>query len=503
MAAINRLLAAHASKRPEATAFRVGKDGRTLSWRDLACNAEHWRELASWPTLPPRSRIGLVTGDPLAFAANYLGALAAGMTVVPLDGRMTETELAEAVARMRVDVLLCEDMTTPVSVTVHGRRPSTEVAMRPAVLLASSGTTGTPKGIPLSEWQLLHAATRVVRHHRLGRHDRGYSPLPLFHVNAQVMGLLTTLVSGGSLILDARFDAREYWSRAAEWSPTWINTVPAMLASLAGLPAPPERVARRIRFARSASAPLPKETARLFTAHTGVSILETYGMTEAAGQITANPLDPAERRAGSVGLPVGIGMAVLDADGHPVEPGREGMVALLGSQVVHRYLTLSAERPEDARPARNAAGWLLTGDLGRRDQDGFVYLTGRADDVINRGGEKIHPEEVEDLLLTDHRVRAAAVVGVPHDRLGETPVAFVLAHAEAGDTTGLVASLRELCDHRLARYKRPTTIEVTTELPTGPTGKVLRRALRAELAAESAAKSAAKLAEKLATSGAR
>ena len=123
--------------------------------------------------------------------------------------------------------------------------------------------------------------------------------------------------------------------------------------------------------------------------------------------------------------------------------------------------------------------------------------------MINRGGEKIHPEEVEDLLLTDHRVRAAAVVGVPHDRLGETPVAFVLAHAEAGDTTGLVASLRELCDHRLARYKRPTTIEVTTELPTGPTGKVLRRALRAELAAESAAKSAAKLAEKLATSGAR
>jgi acyl-CoA synthetase (AMP-forming)/AMP-acid ligase II len=490
MAAIYRLLATRASERPEATAFRVGLDGREVTWRELARNADYWRELTKWRGMPARSRIGLVARDPLVFAAGYLGALSAGMTVVPLDARLTETELADTVARMRVDLMVSDEprdvgletwaATTlgPSALTPAANRawPSDGVPVQPAVLLASSGTTGAPKGIPLSEWQLLHAASRVVRHHRFGPRERGYSPLPLFHVNAQVMGLLATLVSGGSLVLDSRFDANAYWSRVAEWSPTWLNTVPAMLASLAAIPAPSERLVRRIRFARSASAPLPEHTAQRFAEHTGVSILETYGMTEAAGQITANPLDPALRRPGSVGLPIGIGLAVLGPDGHPVEPGEEGMVALLGRQVAQRYLDLSAERPESVRAARNPGGWLLTGDLGRRDEDGFVYLAGRADDVINRGGEKVHPLEIENVLLTHPGVRAAAVVGAPHPRLGETPVAFVIART--GDDHELADSLRWLCERRLARYKRPTVIEVTAELPTGPTGKVLRRALR-------------------------
>jgi acyl-CoA synthetase (AMP-forming)/AMP-acid ligase II len=350
------------------------------------------------------------------------------------------------------------------------------------VLLASSGTTGAPKGIPLSEWQLLNAARRVARHHRFGPDQRGYTPLPLFHVNAQVMGLLATVVSGGSLVLDRRFDVDAYWSVVARWSPTWLNAVPAILASLAAAPAPDGRAVRQVRFVRSASAPLATDTLQHFAAHTGLSVLETYGMTEAAGQITANPLDPAARRIGSVGLPVGVGLTVLGADGRPARPGEEGLVALRGRQVVRHYLDLSGERPERVRSARDASGWLPTGDLGRRDGDGFVYLAGRADDVINRGGEKIHPLEVEHLLLTHSGVRSAAVVGAPHDRLGQVPVAFVTARPGV-DERELAATLRRLCARQLARYKRPTVIEVTGELPTGPTGKVLRRALRADLAA--------------------
>jgi acyl-CoA synthetase (AMP-forming)/AMP-acid ligase II len=365
------------------------------------------------------------------------------------------------------------------SATTAGR-PSDAAALRPAVLLTSSGTTGRPKGIPLTEWQLLHAAHRVARHHGFGPADRGYTPLPLFHVNAQVMGLLATVASGASLVIDGRFEADEYWSRVDRYSPTWLNTVPAVLASLAQRPAPPTRVAERVRFARSASAPLPPETARAFTERTGIGVLETYGMSEAAGQITANPLEDAARRAGSVGLPVELDLIVAAPDGSPVRPGEEGEVLLRGPQIVSEYLELDEAGPERTRPARDGAGWLHTGDVGILDDAGFLRLAGRADDVINRGGEKIYPQEVENVLLAHPGVAAVAVVGAPHERLGQVPVAFVTSHE--GSAEALKESLKAWCETRLTRYKRPTVIEVTDALPLGPTGKVLRRALRSELA---------------------
>ncbi|NJC71132.1 AMP-binding protein [Planosporangium thailandense] len=495
----SRLMASRAQERPAEPAFIVGADGRSMSWRGLATYAERLRTLAAGRRLPRRARLGLVIGDPLAFTAGYLGALAAGFTVVPVDPRLSASERDAALDRLRVDVVVtdapAERGAAGVETWLAGRGgpvlaypattaawPSASAAMRPAVLLTSSGTTGTPKGIPLSEWQLLHAARRVAGHHGFGPGQRGYSPLPLFHVNAQVMGLLATLVSGGSLVLDRRFEPDVYWSRVAEWSPTWLNTVPAVLAALVTQAPPPEALAARLRFARSASAPLPDATRRAFTAHTGIGVLETYGMTEAAGQITANPLDVTARRAGSVGLPVGIGLTVVGPDGHPARPGSRGMIMLRGRQVIGRYLELAGHGAERSRAARDAGGWLPTGDLGFRDEDGFVYLVGRADDVINRGGEKVYPQEVENVLLGHPAVGAAAVVAAPHDRLGQVPVAFVTVRAHLA-APGLVEELYRRCDDRLPRYKRPVRIAIAAALPTGPTGKVLRRTLRDDLLA--------------------
>jgi acyl-CoA synthetase (AMP-forming)/AMP-acid ligase II len=489
MAQVIRLLAERARSQPDETAFSSGADGRSLTWRDLAGYAERVRALARDRGLAPRTRVALLTADPLDFARGYLGLLSAGMTVAPIDPRLTGSELSAIVARLRAGVLLSAEISDvdgverwrtgavgPVPVFTSRTRPSTSgYAARPAVLLLSSGTTGTPKGVPLSEWQLLHAARRVAAHHGFGPGERGYSPLPLFHVNAQVMGLLATLVSGSSLVLDRRFTADQYWDVVAQWRPTWLNAVPAVLAALTRQPAPPERVAAGIRFARSASAPLPVATLESFAAHTGIGVLETYGMTEAAGQITANPLDPACRRPGSVGLPVGVGLRVLGADGRPAA---SGMVALRGRAIAATYLDLDAERPERRRPARDAHGWLPTGDLGSVDADGFVHLDGRADDVINRGGEKVHPQEVEAVLLGHPAVRSAAVVGAPHDRLGQVPVAFVVA-GPYRDRDELLGALTRMCANRLARYKRPVRIEIADSLPTGPTGKVLRRAVTA------------------------
>ena len=486
LATVSELLTARARERPDESAYLSGSDGRTLTWRGLAAHAHRWR------ALPRGTRVGLVIADPLLFTAAYLGCLSTGLTAAPIDPRLTAPELAEVLARLRVDVLATDDAEALIRpeldvwqvrpegprrlwTATTATRPSDGAARRPAVLLTSSGTTGRPKGIPLSEWQLLHAADRVARHHGFGPAERGYTPLPLFHVNAQVMGLLATLASGASLVIDRRFDAGAYWDRVEEFGPTWLNAVPAVLASLAQRPAP--RSAGRVRFARSASAPLAPATARAFTERTGIGVLETYGMSEAAGQITANPVDAAARRTGSVGLPVGVELVVAGADGRILEPGAEGEVLLRGPQIVEQYLELDAEAPERTRAARDAAGWLHTGDIGTLDEAGFLYLAGRADDVINRGGEKIYPQEVENVLLMHPAVAAVAVVAGPHERLGQVPIAFVTTH-DSIDGDALTA----WCAQRLTRYKRPAVIEVTDALPVGPTGKVLRRALRAELA---------------------
>jgi len=480
------LLSTRAGERPDDVAYLRGADGHTLTWRALAEHAGRWR------AVPPGARVGLVITDPLTFTAAYFGCLAAGVTAAPIDPRLTAGELAEVLHRLRIDVLATDDADAAIrpeidvwQVNLDGprrvwaattaARPSDGAALRPAVLLTSSGTTGRPKGIPLSRWQLMDAARRVAGHHGFRPGERGYTPLPLFHVNAQVMGLLATAVSGASLVIDRRFDAGTYWSRVEEFQPTWLNTVPAVLASLGRLPAP--RSAGRVRFARSASAPLAPEIARKFTDLTGIGVLETYGMSEAAGQITANPVEDPARRAGSVGLPVGVELIVAAPDGTALGPGQEGEVLLRGPQIVGDYLDLDGDRPERTRPARDAAGWLHTGDVGALDEAGFLYLAGRADDVINRGGEKIYPQEVENVLLEHPAVAAVAVVGAPHERLGQVPVAFVTTRQSID-----ADALKAWCEQRLARYKRPSVIEVTDALPLGPTGKVLRRALRAELA---------------------
>lgn len=492
MAIVSRLLSARACEQPESLAFLSGTDGRALTWRAVAEQAGRWQH-----GIAPGSRVGLVIADPLTFTAAYLGCLSAGLTAAPIDPRLTASELSEVLARLRVHVLATDqeepviapgldtvlvDLAGPRRIwsATTATRPSDDAALRPAVLLTSSGTTGRPKGILLTEWQLMHAAQRVARHHRFGPGERGYTPLPLFHVNAQVMGLLATVASGASLVIDRRFDAGEYWSRVEQHAPTWLNAVPAILASLAQRPAPPARLVDRLRFARSASAPLPPATAQAFTERTGLGVLETYGMSEAAGQITSNPLDPRQRRAGSVGLPVELDLIVAGPDGREARPGEEGEVLLRGPQIVSEYLELDEYGPERTRPARTAAGWLRTGDVGIRDEAGFLRLAGRADDVINRGGEKIYPQEVENVLLAHPGVAAVAVVGAPHERLGQVPVAFVTTRRS--DHGELTESLRTWCEQRLTRYKRPTVIEVTDALPVGPTGKVLRRALRSELA---------------------
>jgi acyl-CoA synthetase (AMP-forming)/AMP-acid ligase II len=484
---------------PTRVGFVEGATGRSLTWDGVARRSQAWQaashELAGW-------RVGLMLSDPVEMAAAVLGAIAAGVTAVPLNPAATLAELGAQIANVDLAAVLTDDFDGDRIAALgpdvwRSEQGRLELAARgqngrsrlrgagAALVLATSGTTGAPKIIPLTEAQLLFTARALIANHELTADDCGYSPLPLFHINGLVVGVLSTLVVGCRLVVERRFSARSFWQVAAEQEVTWLNLVPAIIAVLAGVSPPAPEVARRVGFARSASAPLPGAARQRFEARTGIGVLETYGMTEAASQIAANPRRQADRRPGSVGRPVGLELRVVDRSRRPVAPGTVGQVEIRGPSVAVGYWAPAGTVPA-VRPATDADGWLATGDLGRLDDAGFLYLVGRADDVINRGGEKVYPRQIEEVLLRDPCIEAAAVVGRAHPTLGEEPVAFVTPAAGCDDPEGLVSRLEQRCARELTRSRRPASIQLTAHLPAGPTGKVRSAELRRDLAAQAA-----------------
>jgi acyl-CoA synthetase (AMP-forming)/AMP-acid ligase II len=477
-------------------AFIDGTSGSDRTWRVLAQAAAVWTGERSRLARSGSGPVALSVSDPLELISCVLGAFASGVPIAPLDAALTPTELTQRLGALGADAIVTDREATAEHVGSLDERlgiwlargDGLDVLRRPrsfvrpprldaALVITSSGTTGASKVVPLCEQQLVATAQSIAAHHRLEPWDRGYSPLPLFHINALVVGVLSTLVSGGTLIVDRRFSARDFWPKISAHGATWLNLVPGPLAVLAGATPPTEADRRRVRFARSASAPLPSAVLRRFEATTGVSVLETYGMTEAASQITANPLDPTKRRVGSVGHPVDIELRVIDEDGRGLPPDQVGEIHVRGRRVISTYW--SAERG-GAYPAAGPDGWLPTGDVGHIDVDGFVHLAGRADDVINRSGEKVHPREVEDVLLADPGVAVAAVVRREHHVLGEEPVAVVVVDASChSQPDDIVARLNARCAMELSRWKRPVEIIVVDSLPAGSTGKVQRSRVRA------------------------
>jgi acyl-CoA synthetase (AMP-forming)/AMP-acid ligase II len=460
--------------------------GRRVGYADLRAACAAWRRRLDAAGVPTGARIALRCTDPLDYATTLVAVLAAGRVVVPLDPGAPAAAPARilAVARPRATV-------TDGGLALSPSAPSPSDTLPAAgIFLCTSGTTGTPKGVYLTEDQLCHVASTVAGHHRLTAADRGYCCLPLFHINAEVVGLLATLAAGACLVLDGRFHRTGFWQLMDSREITWINAVPAILTILAGSPAAPVDAPGRIRFARSASAPLAPATLRRFEAAHGIPVVETYGMTEAASMITANPLD-GPRKPGSAGVPVGVELRVVDETGAPCPAGQLGRVQIRGRGVIGAYATGQAGQA-GPNSRFDGGGWLDTGDLGHLDGDGYLFLAGRSDDVINRGGEKVHPRLIEDVLLAHPGVRSAVVVGAPDPVLGMRPVAYVVP-AGATDTLpdtladALPDALREACAAELPPYQRPTEFRLVTELPVGPTGKVARRRVR-EMALAGAAR---------------
>jgi acyl-CoA synthetase (AMP-forming)/AMP-acid ligase II len=457
------------------------RSARVVSHQDLAAAVHIWSGELAARAVDPGARVLLDIDDPVTFAVAHLAVVAAGRCSAPTDPGAPPAEAARTRAAVAPALTLTDRADRSGLLVTRGGLPAAPMgspsradAGPGSVLLLTSGSTGAPKAVELTEAQCLHVARAVAVHHRLDRVDRGFCPLPLFHVNAQVVGLLATLVAGGELVVERRFRRTGFWRLLVERDVTWVNAAPAILTILARDAEEPV-VGSLLRFVRSASAPLPPQVRDLFVARTGLPVVESYGMTEAASQITATALDE-PHHPGSVGRPVDVELRVVDRAGRACPPGVVGRVRIRGAGVIRGYVGNAAADRFDPQ------GWLDTADLGSLDAEGHLFLTGRADDVVNRGGELVYPREVEEVLLGDPAVAEAVVVGRPHDVLGTVPVALVrVADAEPAD---LVERLGERCVGELAPFKRPVEIRVVERFPVGPTGKVRRAAVRADLTAE-------------------
>ncbi|MCU1414131.1 MAG: hypothetical protein JWN80_1471 [Microbacteriaceae bacterium] len=469
------LISRRAAETPDSVWLEDARSHRIVTFAGLA------EASASWASrLGGVAAIGSViidVGDPLDFALAHLAVVASGRRSVPTNPDLTDQELTRTCALLDDSVAVISDRDdrslAGITLIPVATLPSTNEPLRApdsagSVLLFTSGSTGEPKGVEMQERQLMFVAEAIARHNALTPADRGYNPLPLFHVNAEVVGLLSTLVSGSALVLDRRFHRTGFWELVRERRITWINAVPAILAVLArgGTLDIPDSV----RFVRSASAPLP-DAVRV--ALGGVPLVVSWGMTEGASQITATPLG-APARDGSVGVPVGSEVQVRDDDGATLAAGEVGNLWVRGPGIVTSYFRGRAAERFDAD------GWLSSGDLGVIDTDGWVSLVGRSDDVINRGGEKVYPAEVEEVLLGDDRVREAVVVGRPDPILHQVPVAYViLVDPDLADREPLVADLMGRAERELPRFKRPVEISIVVDVPRAPTGKVQRNKVRA------------------------
>ena len=344
-----------------------------------------------------------------------------------------------------------------------------------ALLMYTSGTTGSPKGVLLSHFNLLSNARNISAEHRLDADDRVMASLPLYHINGLVVTLLAPLYHAGSVVMAPRFSARTFWRDVAHYRCTWINLVPTIVAYLLRGDEPNRFDLSALRFCRSASAALPGDHQRAFEARFGIGIVETMGMTETAAPVFSNPYESASRRIGSIGRPSGAQAKVIDGDGRECAPNEHGEIVLRGDQVMCGYY----KRPEDTAKAFTADGWLRTGDIGYRDDEGYFYISGRLKELIIKGGENIAPREIDEALLRHPGVLDAAAVGVPDAAYGQEIIAFVVPRAAHWGGPPDPHALRAHCLRELGRYKTPKEIRFVSELPRGPSGKVQRLKLLA------------------------
>lgn len=337
-----------------------------------------------------------------------------------------------------------------------------------ALVLHTSGTTSRPKIVPLTQRNVCASAQHIAASTRFTAQDRGLNVMPLFHIHGLIAGILAPLSQGGEVHCTSGFNALKFFAQMEDVKPTWYTAVPTMHQAILSRASNNKEVIARVplRFIRSSSSSLPPQVLAELEATFHAPVIEAYGMTEAAHQMACNPLPPAQRKPGTVGIAAGPEVAIMDNDGHLLAAGATGEIVIRGPNVTPGY-----ENNDKANAEAFTHGWFRTGDQGIIDSEGYISITGRLKEIINRGGEKISPREIDEILMDHPAVGQVVCFGIPHEKLGEEVGAAVVLRE------GQSASEKELRDYvatRVADFKVPRKILLLEDIPKGATGKLQR-----------------------------
>jgi acyl-CoA synthetase (AMP-forming)/AMP-acid ligase II/thioesterase domain-containing protein/acyl carrier protein len=503
---LHDLVAAQAAARPHAPAI-LGLERAPLTYARLLELIEQTIQALRAAGLGREDRVAAVLSNGPE-AATAFAAVASGAIFAPLNPSYSRDEFEFFLNDLRAKALIVEEGSESAAVRVARERAIPLILLRRkagaeagfftlehegpspaasgglpqasdvALMLHTSGTTSRPKMAPLRHSNLCASARNIQRSLALTGEDRCLNIMPLFHIHGLAGALLSSLAAGGSVVCTPGFNAPKFFERVDTFRPTWYTAVPTMhQAILARAGENREITGRRpFRLIRSSSSALPPQVMAGLEAAFGAPVIESYGMTEAAHQMASNPLPPAARKPGSVGLAAGPEVAVMDEQGNLAGAGVTGELVIRGSNVMLGY-----EGPASINQAAFSNGWFRTGDQGYIDEQGYIFLTGRLKELINRGGEKISPRQIDEVLLDHASIAQALAFSIPHAQLGEEiGVAVVLRDGAALSAI----QVREFAAARLAAFKVPKVVKFVKEIPKGPTGKLQRIGLAAKLGIE-------------------
>lgn len=496
MRTLRHIVDQQARAQPDAIWLIAPETGATMSYAQLQRDSRDLTRFLLGMGLHKGDKVALMLHNSYQTARLLIGVMYGGFMVAPLNLLAQPSQLAYVLEHSDTRVVFTsEEFAGRLKAALAGiQRDITVIAIDPdaqeifdraalpdmqlpevtesddALLMYTSGTTGKPKGCVLSNRSVCAGGEFTSTAHELTVRDRVLCAMPLYHINGQIVTTVAPLVHGGSVVMPQRFSVSNYWELVAKHQCTWINVVPTIIAYLMNAPTPGEKGldASRVKFCRSASAPLPPELHRAFEQRFDISIIETFGMTETNAPCFTNPIDPAKRKIGSPGTAWGNEARVIDpVTGREQPRGTPGELMLRGDNVMTGYY----KDPENTAKTLEPDGWMHSGDLGYMDEDGFVFVTGRIKELIIKGGENIAPREIDEALLKHPAVLEAAAVGIPDANYGQEIMACVILKPGMECS---VETLAEFSQQELGPYKTPKIIKFVTELPKGPSGKVQR-----------------------------
>jgi acyl-CoA synthetase (AMP-forming)/AMP-acid ligase II/carbonic anhydrase/acetyltransferase-like protein (isoleucine patch superfamily)/acyl carrier protein len=503
---IHDLLTSRAALTPDATAI-AAPGRRPLSYRGLLSQVESTVEALRACGVNGTDRVAVVMPNGPEMAVAF-AAVAAGAACAPLNPAYRSSEFDFYLSDLNARALMIpEGMASPAREVAQQRNiPVLDVAWSAdaeagsfalpgrtagrsggcrfaaaddiALVLHTSGTTARPKIVGLTHANICRSGRNVATTLQLTDTDRCLNVMPLFHIHGLIGALMSTLTAGAEIVCAPPFAAEKFFEWIDTCQPTWYTAVPTIHQAVLGRAEANLEIIRRrpLRFIRSSSASLPERTMGELERVFGTQVIEAYGMTEAAHQMASNPLAPLPRKPGSVGVAAGPDVAIMDDAGNLLPAGRVGEVVIRGANVMNGY-----ENNPAANEKAFTHGWFRTGDQGSFDDDGYLFLRGRLKEIINRGGEKVSPREIDDVLIQHPDVAQAVAFAVPHPTLGEEVAAAVVLKPNASATE---SALRDFAAGRLADFKVPKQLLILKEIPKGPTGKIQRIGLAEKLAAE-------------------